>query len=95
MIQHPFFPNPIIWHLIDIIAGKSDYRMNPALQKADALLAALKLLLVFVGNVLYICKTQEAGVALGYRLLRLLPLSRARAPQLHGRTLTLNQLSEL
>ena len=77
LIQYPFFPHPIACHLKDIIATKSDYRMNPALQKADALLAALKLLLVFVGNVLYICKTREAGVALGYRLLRLLPFSRA------------------
>ena len=71
------FPHPIVCLLKDIIAVKSDYRMNLALQKADALLAAQRLLLVFVGNVLYTCKTREAGVVLGYRLLRLLPLSRA------------------
>ena len=49
----PFPPTlAIVCQLKYIIAGKCDYRMNPALQKADALLAPPKVLLVFVGNVL-------------------------------------------
>ena len=46
--------------------------MNPALQKADTLSAAPKVLLVFVGDVLqHVWKTREAGIALGYRFLLL------------------------
>ena len=38
--------------LKDIIAVKSDNRMNPALQRADTLSAAQKVLLAFLGDVL-------------------------------------------
>ena len=38
--------------LKDTIAVKSDNRMNPALQRADTLLAATKVLLAFVGDIL-------------------------------------------
>ena len=46
------FSRPYSLYLKDIIAVKSDYRTDPALQKADTLLAAPKGLQVFVGDVL-------------------------------------------
>ena len=46
------FPRPYWLYLKDIIAVKSDYRTDPALQKADTLSAAPKGLQVFVGDVL-------------------------------------------
>ena len=69
-------PHTLFCSLKGIIAVKSDYRMNQALQRTDAVLAAPKVLLVFDGDVLYyVCKTREAGVALSYRFVRLLRFS--------------------
>ena len=48
----PFFPYLLSCRLKDIIAVKSNYRMNHSLQNADTLLTVPKLLLVFVYDAL-------------------------------------------